>query len=676
MAGTSQRNDLAKANDSHRNGRVGEAIRLYRKVLQREPDNAAALNLLGIACFQQGDLKQAAASLQRAFALRSDLVGINYNLGIVFQALHRYDEAIQHFQKSVTSNPNDVEALNSLGAVLNANNRSAEAEQCLRRAIGLNPNYAEAHMGLANVLRTIGRPDEAIACYEAAILLKPRLAEAHLQLGETLQALGRHEKATRSYELVLSFRPDSAEAHMNLGNALQALGHHEKAIRSYEKALLIKPGYAKAHYNLGNALQSLDRHDEAISCYQRALALEPRYPNAHTNLGNSLQARGHYEEAIHHCEQAIACAPDFTTARMNLANTLQAVNRCDEAMWQYDKAMALEPENAEVKWNRSLLLLSTGRFSEGWNAYESRWAGGMKGNVPRRYIQQRWSGEYVEGVLLAWAEQGLGDHILYSSMMPELCARASSLVLEVEPRLVTLFSRSFPGVQVIGLGSELHGGRIDAQTPLASAGTFLRESWDSFPRREHGYLSADKVRADTLRRRLTRGQRIVIGISWRSQHPLFGKSKSARLIDFEPILRMRGCRVVDLQYGDTSEECRAAEQELGAKIERLTDVDNTNDIDGLAALISACDLVVTVSNTTAHLAGALGKPTWVLVPHGNARIWYWFRDKAQSPWYSRTHVRHQSRGQSWAALVSSIAGEVSRFGRPVEDRLSGVEPPS
>ncbi len=605
-----------------------------------------------------------------------DLVGIHYNLGIAFQALHRYGEAIQHFQKSITSNPNDIEALNSLGAVLNASNRPAEAEQCLRRAIGLNPNYAEARMSLGNVLRTIGRPDEAIACYEAAISLKPRLAEVHLQLGETLQALGRHGEAARRYELVLSFSPDSAEAHMNLGNALQALSHHEKAIRSYEKALLIKPGYAKAHYNLGNALQSLDRHDEAISCYQRALALEPLYPNAHTNLGNSLQSRGRYEDAIRHCEQAIACAPDFTTARINLANTLQAVNRCDEAMWHYDKALALEPENGEVEWNRSLLLLSTGRLSEGWKAYESRLAGGMKGNVARPYIQRRWSGEYVEGVLLAWAEQGLGDHILYSSMLPELFARTRRLVLEVEPRLVTLFSRSFPDVQVVALGSELHGGRIDAQTPLASAGRFLRESWDFFPSREHGYLRADNVRADALRRRLTREEPIAIGISWRSRHPLFGKSKSARLIDFAPVLRTPGCRAVDLQYGDTSEECRTAEQELGAKIERITDVDNTNDIDGLAALISACDLVVTVSNTTAHLAGALGKPTWVLVPHGNARIWYWFRDKDRSPWYSRTHVRYQSRSQSWADLVSSIAGEVSRFARSLEYPHSGSGPPS
>src|SRR5207244_1491255 len=151
----------------------------------------------------------------------------------------------------------------------------------------------------------------------------------------------------------------------------------------------------------------------------------------------------------------------------------------------------------------------------------------------------------------------------------------------------------------------------------------------------------------------------VVGLSWVSKAPVGGQSKSARLADFEALLRLPRCRFVDLQYGDTSEERAALARELGITVERLPDIDNTNDLDGLAALMSACDAVVTVSNTTAHLAGALGRPTWVFVPFGFAQIWYWFLDKEQSAWYPRVEVRRQIEHQSWQMLISSMVTEIA-----------------
>jgi hypothetical protein len=258
---------------------------------------------------------------------------------------------------------------------------------------------------------------------------------------------------------------------------------------------------------------------------------------------------------------------------------------------------------------------------------------------------------------LIWGEQGLGDEILYASMVPELTELAQSVVLEVEPRLVKLFSRSFAGVSVVGHSHEPYRGPFAAQEPIAGLGKYFRSDWQCFPAREHGYLVADNDRAADLRRRLRAD--IVVGLSWGSQNPKFGKAKSAPLQDFAPVLRWPCCRFVDLQYGDTAGERATVERETGVHIEHLDDIDNTRDIDGLAALISACDLVVTVSNVTAHLAGALGKPTWVLVPSGNARLWYWFKEGEHSPWYPRVRLRRQSLGQSWAELISSIANEIS-----------------
>lgn len=348
---------------------------------------------------------------------------------------------------------------------------------------------------------------------------------------------------------------------------------------------------------------------------------------------------------------------------MNLGVALQRLDRHDEALLRYEKVLALDPDHADALRGKCVLYLSLGRFVEGWKLYEQRFGGTV-----RAYPQPRWNGERV-GTLLAWGEQGLGDQILYAGMVPDLASRADAVVLEVEPRLTPLFARSFPGVRVIAQGRE-KAGRVDAQTPLGSLGKHLRPDWGSFPRREHGYLVADETRASELRARLCRDARAVIGLSWISVSPDIGKSKSARLRDFESLLRKPGLRFVDLQYGDTQTERATVEREIGIRVERL-EIDNTNDLDGLAALIAACDLVVTVSNTTAHLAGALGKPTRVFVPFGHARLWYWFQEREDNPWYPHMRVRRQRAGQSWADLIASTAEEFSTF----VESIPGERPP-
>jgi ADP-heptose:LPS heptosyltransferase len=215
-------------------------------------------------------------------------------------------------------------------------------------------------------------------------------------------------------------------------------------------------------------------------------------------------------------------------------------------------------------------------------------------------------------------------------------------------------------MQVVGLGPELYAGRVDAHTPIGGLGQYLRPTLAAFPRRPQGYLVADRVRAAQLRARLAPDGRRVIGLSWRSIAARIGKSKSAELADFAALMQLPQCRFVDLQYGDTRAERGAIARELGVCVEHLDDIDTTNDIDGLAALIAACDAVVTVSNTTAHLAGALGKPTCVLVPFGHARIWYWLKGRPDSPWYPHLRLWRQARTQPWADVIAMAALEMSR----------------
>jgi tetratricopeptide (TPR) repeat protein len=512
------------------------------------------------------------------------------------------------------------------------------------------------HAGLAHL--QANRPAEAVAAFRQAIALSEELAGAHSHLGAALHALNRSEEAIPHFERALALRPDDAGTLNNFGNALLALNRPEDAVRQFEKALALAPELADVHVNLANALHAAGRHDEALGRYDRALALDPGSVRGHMNRGNSLKERGQYEQAIANYERALAIEPKSVATLMNLGKTLHMADRREDAIDCYRKALASDPGNDEARLNLAVLCLSLGLLSEGWEHHKHRWAAAPHTAV-RPYPQPEWNGERVRGTLMVWGAQGIGDQILHAGMIPELAALADQVVLEVEPRLVPLFARSFPNVQVIGLAQEPYAGRVDAHVPLGGLGRFLRPTLEAFPRRERGYLVPDEGRAKVLRNRLTADRRALVGLSWISMNAEFGRLRSAPLRDFESLLRLPGCRFVDLQYGDTQAERAAVESATGVRVERLNDVDNTNDIDGLAALICACDAVVTIDNTTVHLAGALGRPTWVLVPHGHARIWYWFDGRDDSLWYPRVRVRRQLKAQSWAETISGVAAEVA-----------------
>ncbi len=579
-------------------------------------------------------------------------------------ALHQQgllDRAEAIYRDVLKVAPDNFDALHLLGVLRQQQGRSAEALKLIAAALKRNSASADALSNYGVVLDALRRHEEAVAAFDKALALKPDKADALNNRGNALNKAGRREEALASFQAALALVPHDLDALVNKADALLALGRHAEALAAYDRALALKHDHLGALARRGNALFALERYPEALASYDAALAIDPRLPGALNNRGYALLALGRIEEALASYEAALALKPDHLEALINSGNALAALDRHDAADRRFETALAIAPDCAEAKWNRSLLYLSRGKFAEGWPLYEQRWGGGVKGAAPRHYPQPRWDGGRVNGTLLVWGEQGLGDQILHASMVPELVGHADSVVLEVEPRLAALFGRSFPGVQIATLRPELFAGRVDAHAPLGSLGAHLRPAWEAFPARRGGYLVADADRTAKLRERLTHGKRRVIGLSWRSVAPLIGRCKSARLADFEPLLRLPDCRFVDLQYGDTLAERTSVEREFGVRVERLGDIDNTHDIDGLAALMEACDVVATVSNTTAHLAGALGRPTVVFVPFGNARIWYWFKDRADSPWYPRVRLRRQQNGQSWGNLISAAAQEISCF---------------
>ena len=569
-------------------------------------------------------------------------------------------EGIDVVRKVLALDPAEARAHRLLGMALSQLGRDAEALASLDQAIACQPNFADAYGARADVLLNLGRRADAVESYRQALILNPRSIADWCNQGAALLSLGRPQEALASLDQPIALEPGFAEAYFNRGNALTQLGLHEQALEAFDRALAIVPNHADALNNRGNTLHELKRDQEALETLDRALLIKADHVPALVTRAAVLVALARLGEALTDCDRALAVAPGYFDALVKRGQILIELERFQDAVVALDQALAIQPDDTEAKWNKSLLCLGLGRFPEGWELYEHRWTAAT-GIRPRPYPQPRWNGGHVDGTLLVWGEQGLGDEILYASMMPEVASRATSVVLEAEPRLAPLFARSFPQVKVIPCRPDSYRGRVDAQVPMGSLGRYLRTSWDSFPHRDRGYLAADPALSGRLRERLASDGRIAIGLVWLSRSAATGKSKSAQLSELASLLRTPGCRFVDLQYGDTSSERRAIEQDLGVKVEHMDDVDNTNNIDALAALIAACDIVVSVSSGTAHLAGALGKPTWVLVPYGHGRLWFWFHEGERSPWYPRVRVKRQQRAQRWSDLADDIRTEISGF---------------
>ncbi len=617
MAGV---NEFGEAFAAHSAGRLDEAERGYRAVLAHTPGHADAWHLLGLISHQRGRPEEAVPAIQRALQLSGPQATYFTNLGVVLETL----------------------------------GRSAEAAEILTKAIALEPKSFGAAFALASSLARLGKLDGAEAHFRQAIALEPTSAPAYNSLGSILQSRGCRDEAEASYRRALALNPRHARAHYNLGTLLKDCGLLDAAVESFRVALSISPDLAEAHVNLGTILHDQGHIDQAIAHARQAIALNPQDAVAHNNLGAALRDSGQLDAAIDSYAAAIALKPSMAEARHNEGVALQKLGREEEALESYKRAQDLKSDFAEAEQNAALLMLMRGNFAEGWKLYESRW---RKGQAWRDFPYPLWQGQ-DGGTVLVWGEQGVGDEILYASMIPDLIARGQNVVIETDKRLTGLFERSFPGAKAIARRSPpdpaTQSAEISWHSPLANLGRWLRPDAASFPKRA-SYLRPDAERQAHYRALLKEGNpRAIVGITWASINPKIGRQKSINLGQWIPILTMPGVRFVDLQYGDTDTARAALASETGVSLTHIPDLDLTHDLEGAAALAAACDLVISVSSTTAHLAASTGCPTWVLVPATGGNLWVWMHGLDHTPWYPNATIFRQSQPGHWTDVLESV----------------------
>lgn len=585
-------------------------------------------------------------------------------LGVQFRQEGQLAAAIDALRRSLECAPEDALAWSELAHALRWQGRLDEARDAAARAVNLAPDLAGAWFNLGAVQVALGDAARGAQSYRKALELSPDFAEAWSNLGEALGAAGDRPGEIAAYRRAIAANPGLAPVWSNLGKAFVEAGEIDEAVTACRRATEIDPNFALAWINLAHALLERGESGEAVRAGERAVGLAPASGEAWTNLGCALMERGELESSLAAHRQALERMPHGARAHYNHGLALERCGRHDAAIDAYRRAVALDPAFAAAWMRLACVLLAGGDFEAGWAAYEWRWRD--RDARPKRFEFTPWAGERVPGRrLLLWGEQGIGDEILHASMVGDLAEAGLRVTLEIDPRLVPLMRRSFPGVAVVARAdpASLDPRTFDSQCPLASLGRWLRPSFDAFPRRR-AYLLADRERAGQYAARLRRGEAdTLVGISWSSANRETGTSKTCALADWADLLGVPGARFVDLQYGDTQDARDDLRRRHGIAISHLDDLDLTHDLDGLAALCAACDLVITVSNVTAHVAGALGRPVWLLAPAAKGRIWYWFHGRRDSPWYPSMRIFTQPTPGDWSGVLDTVANKLVAFVR-------------
>ena len=617
---------LQDALDVHRRGAIADAAARYSQILKLEPKNVDALCLLGLACGELKRFAEAVDLLRKAVKLAPKHAPAHNFLGVALKEIGRMDEALASFDRAISHKTDFMDAYVNRADLLMALNRWAEAVETYDRALAVRSNFFQGWCNRGVALERMGRLEEAIASYDRALALRADLAAAHANRGSALAALGRHEAAVDSFDRALATEPDFAEVHLNRGNSLARLGQREEALASYERALAIRPDIPEAEFARGAVVRDQTRFEEAVRCFDRAI-----------DLNRNDAVRG-----LFHSHRAEA---------------LNLLGRFPEAFADVSRCLEVAPNDDQVLYAISLIELLHGRWREAWPKYERRIA--LNVGIPEGFSPPPWPpwrGERLEHELLVLrGEQGLGDHVLFSCFAAHLAKLGHRIALWTKPSLEPLL-RTVPGVErVVSDIAALEDSTGLRWTSMMSVPGILGTMPETVPR-NGPFLAADPDRVAAWRQRLG-NHGFKIGIAWQNAGAShLDKLRSVPLREFASLTDIAGVRLISLQKGRGVEEIETVG--FGERIETLGDDFDAGGgafLDSAAAMMNL-DLIVTPDNAIAHLAGALGRPTFVALMH--VPEWRWLLDRDDSPWYPATRLFRQSRASDWAGVFGRITDVV------------------
>jgi len=684
-------------------GHLTEIARGYQRMLEENPAHPGALVGMCQVALASRQTEAAVKMATAAVAVAPEQVTAWIALGQALKATQRYEEAAKAYQKALSFDGANALTRQALGELKIAAGRPEEAIAEFELALQRKPKMIAALLGLGNALALLGRNQEALAQYEAALELRPRQPECEFAAGFALARLGRAKEAERRYRRALAARPDFAAAWINLGCLLREQGQDIYAEAALGRAVKLRPDLISGWLNLALLERERSRPEVAEKYLRRAFALNPAQVEtlvswcqlriAEQDLAGAwawlrwaLLLNPEFDEAVNlhgillHLEQrqeeAVALferaeALGNRAAPSNRGNSLLDLGRMDEALRAHQTAAARDPASPGAQYNLALTQLRLGDWERGWAGYEARWRFHEVHKRPRFFRQPRWQGDELKGErVLLHAEQGLGDTIQFCRYAALVAARGGFPILQVQPAAERLMRSMSVGGAVVRAGraeTAVLGTDpdFDLECPLLSLPAVFRTSMDTVPW-EGAYLGADAELVAQKRAEFpSAADGLRVGLAW-AGNPRYkaDRARSTRLETFLPLLRGAGPAVkatwISLQKSEAAEQLAGLPEDVfvwdGSSREK--------DLAETAAIIAGLDLVITTDTCVAHLAGAMEKPVWILLPH--LADWRWMQEIETTPWYPSAWLFRQASPGDWPGVLERVARELWAFAYSAE----------
>lgn len=572
----------------------------------------------------------------------------------------QFSEAKLIYEELLQLVANHPQVLTNLGTLELQLGNIEKGVSYLKKSIQVDPKQPNAISNLANGLLEIEKFEEAIQYYNLALNLDPNFVEAYYNKARALKFLKKYEEAILNYEQAIKLNPQYSQAIVNLGFLYNELKDYQKALEQYNLALNIIPYSAETLYNRGIVYENLNEYEKALDDYSNAIKINPNFVDAYNNKSGVFRLLQRYEEAIETINQSIKIDSSNSISINKKGLFLFEKKDFEGALNNFNRAIELSPNYSDALFNKALLKLSQDNYAEGWKFYQSRWEA-----KKRSYLQtskpELLDFDIAQKNILIWREQGIGDEILFSSMLQDAFKALNNYIVSVDPRLISLYQRSFKNfsnVTFVSSENLPNETLYDFHLPIGNLGKFFRNSPADFKKQPLNYLICNGEKSMSLKNAFKNSKKFICGIAWKSKNEEIGSEKSLSLKQLVPILSITDIDFIDLQYGDTKEEKKSLDDEYGIEIKTIDEIEKFNDIDGLSSLIDSCDFVITTSNITAHLSGALGKKTYLFVPYNVGKIWYWHESRNISLWYPSVNIYRQESNKSWNFPIVKVISDI------------------
>ena len=649
-----------QASEALEAGRLSDAERLARSGLKVNKNHFLGIYTLGLTLAAQGRSNEAIPLLLKSEKTNQQNFSVQFNLAKTLMDSGALLKSIPHHRKAIFLDPSSLDALINFGAALFGLERYKEALEVFDRALIINPDHIGILIYKSVVLKKNNRYLESIEILTKVLALDGVYAPGWNEIGLAYTQLAMFSKASEAFNRAISLDPKYIGAYFNLSSSLQKDGQLNGALAAIDKVIALDGANPFAWLNRGTIFEDLNDYEIALLSYEKAIEISPGYVLAHSNKAHALNQLGRHSEALESCAVAIkACNLGLEYSGINLADTYlnqgvahAKLNNSIEAENSYLQAIIADPNHIESHANLSTIYLDGFNFKKGWDEYEWRWLKSSLDSKPLITSKPPWDGFKKNNRLFIWAEQGVGDQVLYASMLYELESYPQEIIVSVDKRLLPIFQRAFPSYKFICKDTPISEDEYDEHISIVNLGRFFRSDLKDFFSTRRSFINDDVMLTALISERVRGSGKKICGISWKSIAKYSAEGKSIPLILLAPILKDEKYDFISLQYGEVQEEVELVNRAIGSNIRIVDDLNLFDSIENMLSLIECCDIVLTTSSSTAHFSGALGKETILLAPRPGIAFWYWHSLGGKSIWYPSVNVLRQDKFGDWSYAVN------------------------